>query len=164
MYQFHEKQKENVSSWSCFMSAKKVVFVIGAHNGYMFIFFAVYIKHDLAALKENFHVHLWLGRILFFDDYVSFIFLCFLRDAGYACLLRTFTFPTHFLWIPETATRSIPEKSNQKKEQGIGSTSAGIPPNIAFKDNQPSTYVWKQLKLRMGRGWKTYWHYLVLLL
>lgn len=40
------------------MSAKKVVFVIGAHNGYMFIFFAVYIKHDLAALKENFHVHL----------------------------------------------------------------------------------------------------------
>lgn len=44
IYQFHEKQKEKISLWSCFMSAKKVVFVIGVHSGYMFIFFAVILN------------------------------------------------------------------------------------------------------------------------
>lgn len=33
------------------------------------------------------------------------------------------------------AIKNVPGKSKQKKEQGIGSTSAGIPPDVAFKED-----------------------------
>lgn len=43
---FYERQKENISLWSCFINAKKVVFAIGAHVGCMFIFYSVYTKPE----------------------------------------------------------------------------------------------------------------------
>ena len=99
IYQFRgeKKKKENILLWSCFMSAKKVVFIIVAHSGYMLIFYAICIKPRLSPEGE-----FSCAFVIWQNTFLMTMYLLpssVLRDASYACFLRKSSFPPHFLQL-----------------------------------------------------------------